>query len=104
VPTSLGQTIVPFTSHYRPFAVGLGVTAADLLAAVGISNLLRSRLPRGVWRKVHYLTIAVWVLSSVHGVLAGTDRGDPWFAGVVAAAAAAVLLAFGVRTRVLRAA
>lgn len=104
VPTSLGQELVPFASHYRPFAVGLGVTAAELLAAVGISNLLRGRLPRGVWRKVHYLTIPAWVLASVHGVLAGTDRGDPWFAGVVGAAAAAVCLAFGVRTRVLRAA
>jgi sulfoxide reductase heme-binding subunit YedZ len=99
VPISLGQMLVPFTSSYRPFAVGLGVTAAELMAAVGVSNLLRGRLPRTVWRRVHYLTFGVWALASLHGVLAGSDRGDPWFAGIVAAAAASVALAFWMRVR-----
>jgi methionine sulfoxide reductase heme-binding subunit len=44
VPFSLAQVIVPFTSSYRPFAVGLGVVAAELVAAVGISNALRRRI------------------------------------------------------------
>ena len=83
VPISLGQLLVPFTSPYRPLAVGLGVTAAELMAAVGVTNLLRGRMPRTVWRRVHYLTLAVWALASLHGVLAGSDRADPWFAGIV---------------------
>ena len=66
--------LVPFTSSYRPFAVGLGVTAAELMAAVGLTNLFRKQLPHTVWRKAHYLTLAVWALASLHGVLAGTDR------------------------------
>jgi sulfoxide reductase heme-binding subunit YedZ len=99
VPISLGQEVVPFTSSYRPFALGLGVTAAELMAAVGLTNLVRDQLPRHIWRRAHYLTIAVWVFASVHGVLAGSDRGDPWFAGVVASAASAVLLAFWLRAR-----
>ena len=99
VPISFAQVVVPFTSSYRPLAVGLGVTAAELMAAVGVTNLLRGRLPRRVWRRVHYLTLAVWGLASLHGVLAGSDRGDPWFAGIVAAAAASVALAFTVRLR-----
>jgi predicted ferric reductase len=99
VPISFGQMIVPFASPYRPFAVGLGVTAAELMAAVGVSNLFRKRMPYRLWRRVHYLTLAVWALASLHGVLAGSDRGDPWFAGIVAAAVAAVGLAVAVRTR-----
>jgi methionine sulfoxide reductase heme-binding subunit len=99
VPISLGQELVPFASPYRPLAVGLGTTAAELMAAVGLTNLIRGRLPRRIWRRAHYLTIAVWAFASVHGVLAGSDRGDPWFAGIVASAACAVLLAFGLRTR-----
>ncbi len=99
VPISLAQMLVPFTSPYRPLAVGLGVTAAELMAAVGVTNLLRGRMPRRVWRRVHYLTIAVWALASLHGVLAGSDRSEPWFAGIVAAAATAVGLAFAVRLR-----
>jgi sulfoxide reductase heme-binding subunit YedZ len=99
VPISLAQELVPFSSPYRPFAVGLGTTAAELMAAVGVTNLFRHELPRHIWRRAHYLTIGVWAFASVHGVLAGSDRGDPWFAGVVAAAASAVLLAFALRTR-----
>jgi predicted ferric reductase len=99
VPISLGQMLVPFTSSYRPLAVGLGVTAAELMAAVGLTNLFRKQLPRTVWRKAHYLTLAVWALASLHGVLAGTDRGVPWFAGIVAAAFSAVCLAGFVRVR-----
>jgi methionine sulfoxide reductase heme-binding subunit len=93
VPTSLLQELVPFTSGYRPFAVGLGVCAMELVAAVGISNALRSRLPYGTWRKLHYLTLPAWLLASLHGVLAGTDAGDPWFAAIAAGSAAAVAIA-----------
>jgi sulfoxide reductase heme-binding subunit YedZ len=97
VPTSLGQELVPFTSGYRPFAVGLGVCAMELVAAVGVSNALRARIPHRVWRKVHYLTLPGWLLASLHGVLAGTDRGDPWFAAIAAGSFAAVAMAAWVR-------
>jgi len=97
VPIGLAQELVPFTSPYRPFAVGLGVTAMELVAAVGISNALRSRIPHGAWRKLHYLTLPAWLLASLHGVLAGTDAGDPWFAGIVAGTFAAVAVAAAAR-------
>jgi predicted ferric reductase len=92
VPISLLQALVPFTSPYRPFAVGLGVLAAELAAAVGITNLFRSRLPHKLWRRAHYLTLAVWGLATVHGFLAGTDRLDPWFAGIAMATVTSVAL------------
>ncbi len=93
VPIGLGQELIPFTSSYRPLAVGLGVCAMELVAAVGISNVLRKRIPYGTWRKVHYLTLPAWLLASLHGVLAGTDRFDPWFAGIAGGSTAAVLMA-----------
>jgi sulfoxide reductase heme-binding subunit YedZ len=93
VPTSLLQELVPFTSSYRPFAVGLGICAMELIAAVGITNALRSRLPHHTWRKLHYLTLPAWLLASLHGVLAGTDAGDPWFAAIAAGSVAAVAIA-----------
>ena len=99
VPISLAQELVPFSTHYRPFAVGLGITAAELMAAVGLTNLFQREMPYRLWRRAHYLTLAVWAFASLHGILAGSDRGDPWFAGVVAAAVTAVALAAGVRTR-----
>ena len=92
VPISLKQELVPFSSPYRPFAVALGVLAAELMAAVGITNLFRSRLPHKVWRRAHYLTLAVWVLATGHGFLAGTDRVDPWFAAIAAATVSSVVM------------
>jgi sulfoxide reductase heme-binding subunit YedZ len=90
VPIGLAQELVPFTSSYRPLAVGLGVCTAELLAAVGISNALRRRIPYGAWRKLHYLTLPAWLLASLHVLLAGTDALDPWFAALVAGTSAAV--------------
>jgi DMSO/TMAO reductase YedYZ heme-binding membrane subunit len=97
VPFSLTQALVPFSTSYRPFAVGLGVAAAELMAAIGITNHYRKRLPYMLWRRVHYLTLVVWLGASAHGVLAGTDRQDAWFLALVTLAACAVTLAFLVR-------
>ena len=92
VPISLAQALVPFASPYKPFAVGLGVLAAELAAAVGITNLFRSRMPHRLWRRAHYLTLGVWGLATAHGFLAGTDRLDPWFAAIVAGTISSVAI------------
>src|ERR1700761_5717467 len=41
-PISLADAIIPFHSAYRPFWLGLGATAFDLLLAVLITSLLRA--------------------------------------------------------------
>jgi sulfoxide reductase heme-binding subunit YedZ len=97
VPFSLSQELVPFTSSYRPFAVSLGIVSAELLAAVGLTNLLRDRLPYRLWRRVHTLTLVVWVGATGHLLLAGTDRSEPWLIGLAASAVAAVGLALAPR-------
>jgi len=93
VRTGLEQLVVPFTSSYRPFAVGLGVCAAELVAAVGITTWLRPHIPHRAWRGLHYLALPAWLLASLHGLLAGTDRFDPWFAAIAAGAFSAVAFA-----------
>jgi sulfoxide reductase heme-binding subunit YedZ len=93
VPFGLMNILVPFTASYRPVATGLGVVAAELLAAVAVANALRRRIPHRFWRRAHYATLAVWLAASVHGVLAGTDRHEPWMLTLYVAAAAAVTVA-----------
>ena len=99
VPFSLTQLVIPFTSSYRPLATGLGIIAVELLLAVAVTNRLRSRLPYKVWRRAHYLTLAVWLLATVHGILSGTDRSQTWllavYATTVALVAGAAVLRFG---------
>ena len=43
-PISLIDAIVPFAGSYRPFWLGLGAIAFDLLLAVTITSLLRRRI------------------------------------------------------------
>jgi predicted ferric reductase len=97
VPFSLRQEVIPFTSTYRPFGVALGIVSAELLAAIGITNALRTQLPHRVWRRVHTLSIVVWVGTAAHLLLVGTDRSDPWLLGILAASVTAVGLALAPR-------
>jgi predicted ferric reductase len=78
VPFSLAQLLVPGTDSYRPLWVALGIVAAELLAALAVTNHYRKRLPHRVWRRLHMLNFAVWALALVHGLTAGTDASTTW--------------------------
>jgi hypothetical protein len=66
---SLRQVLIPFTSSYRPAATAAGIVGAELLAAIGITNQLKDRIPHSFWRRTHFLNFAVW---------AGTDTHAGW--------------------------
>jgi len=88
----LGGLIVPFASDYRPLWTGLGIVAAELLAALAVTNHYRKRLPHIVWRRLHYLNLAVWLAATAHGLDAGTDSGSGWFLALYAVAGGSVAL------------
>ncbi|HEX4323677.1 MAG TPA: ferric reductase-like transmembrane domain-containing protein [Gaiellaceae bacterium] len=92
LPFSLTQLLVPFTSSYRPLWTGLGISAAELLLALAITNRYRRRLPYRFWRRAHYLNFAVWGFASLHGLMAGTDRGAAWLAILYGFSVATVLM------------
>ena len=92
LPFSLTQLLVPFTSSYRPLWTGLGIAAAELLVALAITNHYRRRLPYRFWRRAHYLNFAVWAFASIHGLMAGTDRGAAWLAALYGVSVATVLM------------
>ena len=43
------------------------------MAVVQATSLLMRRMPRDVWKFIHYFAYAAVWLTSVHGALAGTD-------------------------------
>jgi DMSO/TMAO reductase YedYZ heme-binding membrane subunit len=90
LPFSLSNLVVPGTAAYRPLATALGVVGAELLFALAITNGLRKRLPHRLWRRVHYLSFAVWALALVHGIAAGTDTRTIWGMAFYTAAAGSV--------------
>jgi len=75
---SIVSAIVPFSSGYRPLWLGLGAIALDLLLAVIVTSLLRSRLPYRGWHAVHWLAYASWPVALWHGLGTGTDSRLPW--------------------------
>ncbi len=99
------QAVVPVGATYEPLWLGLGTLSLDLLAAVTITSLLRSRLDHRVWRLVHLLSWLAWLAAATHSVGIGTDLSDPGGLAVLPAVACvvAVLLALAVRvTHTLR--
>ena len=89
-PVHLLNAIVPFTGHYRPLGIGLGVVAVDLLAALVITSLLRQVIGYRIWRAVHWSAYACWPVAMLHGLQSGTDAATPWARAVYVTCAASV--------------
>jgi sulfoxide reductase heme-binding subunit YedZ len=87
VRLSPAALLVPGLSPYRPLATGIGVLGAELMLLIYVSFSLRRRIGARNWRRLHYLTFAVFCAATVHGLAAGTDR---WAFGLYAGSVAAV--------------
>ena len=69
--------LVPLASKWKPGPVAWGVCSLYLLVAVEVSSLMMRKLPRRLWRGIHFASYAVFVLTVVHALAAGTDAGEP---------------------------
>jgi predicted ferric reductase len=96
-PISLTDAFVPFVGSYRPFWLGLGAVAFDLLLAVTLTSMLRRRLGYGAWRATHWLAYACWPIAMLHGLGTGSDVKSTWLLALNIACLAVVALAVGVR-------
>jgi methionine sulfoxide reductase heme-binding subunit len=94
---SLAAAFVPFIGSYRPFWLGLGAAAFDLLLAVTITSVLRQRLGYRTWRAVHWLAYASWPVALLHTVGTGSDIKTTWMLSLTLACLAAVLAAVLIR-------
>jgi sulfoxide reductase heme-binding subunit YedZ len=75
---SIVAAFIPFTSSYRPFWLGLGAIACDMLIALVITSLLRRRLGFSAWRATHWLAYACWPIALLHGLGTGSDVKSSW--------------------------
>jgi predicted ferric reductase len=83
------DAFVPFIGTYRPFWLGLGAIAFDLMLALIATSLVRTRMGLRSWRLVHWTAYACWPVAVVHGLGTGTDTPVRW---VLALTAACVLV------------
>ncbi len=90
------HALSPVGASYKPVWLGAGTLALDLMLLIVVTSLLREAIPHRLWRSVHWLGYAAWVLSMAHGAGIGTDAGTSWGrwlggACIVAVVAAALL-------------
>lgn len=64
---------VPGLSDYRSAPVALGTLSLWALLATGLTARYTRLLPSGAWLAIHRLSLVVFVLAWMHGLLAGTD-------------------------------
>src|SRR6202162_4210690 len=78
--THLGwlAAVVPFSSYYRTFWLGLGTVAFELLLAIVVTSLVRGFIGQVAWRLVHWLSYASWPIAVLHGFGTGTDAWSAW--------------------------
>ncbi|HVX19048.1 MAG TPA: ferric reductase-like transmembrane domain-containing protein [Acidimicrobiales bacterium] len=84
VPIRWISAVIPFTSWYRGWWLGLGALASDLFLAAAITSAFRRRPPYRAWRTIHLAAYASWPIAVAHSLGTGTDRGEGWMLMLVA--------------------
>ena len=100
VNISWAAIVVPFTSSYGRFWVGVGAVSLDLMVAVFVSSLLRARMRPATWRAIHWLAYLCWPIALAHTFGMGTDAGEGsvMVLGALCVAAVAAALVWRFRT------
>ncbi|MGZ8438121.1 MAG: hypothetical protein ACXW4H_05785 [Candidatus Limnocylindrales bacterium] len=70
---SLTGAFVPGLSQYRSTPVALGTLALYAFLVTALTARYTRLLPPGAWLSLHRLALLIFVLSWLHGMLAGTD-------------------------------
>ena len=89
----LVDVLVPFASEWKPWPTALGVIALWGLVAVEITSLAMKRLPRRFWRAVHFSSYLTFLLTCLHGTLAGTDSSHQMYVATTILTTSALVFA-----------
>ncbi|NQW18676.1 MAG: ferric reductase-like transmembrane domain-containing protein [Chloroflexi bacterium] len=75
---SFSDLLMPLASSYRPVATAMGIVSAYLVILVVGSFFAKRRIGTVRWRWLHYLSFPAFAMGLVHGVMAGSDSGNPY--------------------------
>ena len=78
------EVFIPLVSHYRALWMAFGIVALYLGLALAASVWLRRFIGYEWWRRLHVLTLAVYLLVTVHGLTTGSDTRTVWAAAIYA--------------------
>jgi sulfoxide reductase heme-binding subunit YedZ len=94
---SLFASLIPFAPATNAFWVGIGVVSSDLVLALIVTSLLRSRMGLASWRATHWLAYLCWPTAFAHGVGMGSDAASWWFQALAFACLAVVVVTTAAR-------
>ena len=89
--------LVPFASEWKTWQVALGVFAFWGLVIVELTSLAMKRLPKKVWRGIHFTSYLTFLLTSLHGTFAGTDATNTMYVATSITTTAVLVLALSYR-------
>ena len=69
----IAGSFIPGLSAYRSAPVALGTLGLYAALVSGITGRWTRLLPQGLWLKIHRFSLVAWIMSWMHGILAGTD-------------------------------
>ncbi len=69
----IAGSFIPGLSAYRTAPVALGTLGLYAALVSGITGRWTKLLPQGLWLKIHRFSLVAWIMSWMHGILAGTD-------------------------------
>ena len=75
---SWSEMFIPFISHYRPLWMSFGIVSFYLGLAIGLSTWLRPVIGYKWWRRLHVLTLFLYIMVAVHGIASGSDSRTAW--------------------------
>jgi methionine sulfoxide reductase heme-binding subunit len=87
---NVASVFLPFAAGRAALWVGLGAVSLDLVLALIVSSLVRSRLSPRLWRGIHWLAYLSWPVALAHGLGMGSDTGTVWLRAIAAACIATV--------------
>jgi predicted ferric reductase len=69
----IAGSFIPGLSSYRTSPVALGTLALYAFLLTAMTARYTKLLPAGMWLSIHRLSLVVFILAWLHGILSGTD-------------------------------
>ena len=95
---TISNLLIPFTGPYSPLWVGMGTVSFYIMLATTVSWYFRKQIGQNNWRRLHYLTFGAYIMTTLHGIMAGTDTTQLMAIYVGSAVAVVFLTAYRIMT------
>ncbi|WEG12092.1 ferric reductase-like transmembrane domain-containing protein [Pullulanibacillus sp. KACC 23026] len=98
-PYTIKEIFIPFVAQYDRIASGLGTLAFFIIVIVLFtSDVMRSKMNKKVWKRIHLMVFPAWLLMLIHGVVMGSDTKTVWGTSVYWISGIIIIILFLVKS------